>query len=221
MKKLLFFVIVFTASQLLYAQTEIAYDSTTDVHRYAIQAQLYDYRSNNEQNSYRTVSIKGSPFLYKSWQTGTIPLANNRSLTLPLNYNILEDYLFISMIDGEKQVFPETFTILDKTFVRINNQYYEAVYLGQTKLLRKYRARLDAVEKNGYNEALKYDYEYIKSEDLYIQTARRALQPVKLTEKSLLSRLSHHPSARVIVREQNLNLRSEKDVVTLLSTLEQ
>lgn len=200
------------------AQTEIAYDSVTDIHRYTYQAQLYDYRVNNEQNSYRTVAIKGSAYLYNKMQTGTVPLQNNRSITLPLNYNIMEDYLLVDVGEEKKQVYPESFTINDLTFVRINGQYYEALYLGKTKLLRKYTARLDQVEKNGYNESIKYDYEYYKNQDLFLQLADGSIQPVRLREKSLLSKL--HPTAKGIIRQDNLDLRSEKDVIQLLSKLE-
>lgn len=201
------------------AQTEIAYDSLTDVHRYTYQAQLYDYRSNNQQNSYRTVSIKGTAYLYNKMQTGTMPLQNNRSITLQLNYNILEDYVLVEIGKEQKQVFPEYFTINDRSFLRINGQYYEALYLGKTKLLRKYMARLDQIEKNGYNESIKYDYEYSKNNDLFLQLADGSLQPIKLREKSLLSKL--HPTAKGIIKEENLDVRSERDVIVLLSKLEQ
>lgn len=203
------------------AQEEIAYDSLTDVHRYAYRAELYDYRTNGQQNSYRTVAIKGSPFLYKNWQQGSIPFRNKRSLALPLNYNILEDYVVVSLADGEKRVYPESFTINDLTFIRIKNYYYQALYAGKTKLLRRYTARLDPVGRNGYNENIPYDYEYTKSDNLFLQSADGELVPVKLNQRSLLAKLSDQPGARNIVQEQNLNLRSEKDVIALLAKLDQ
>jgi hypothetical protein len=203
-----------------FPQTEIAYDSLTDIHQYSIRSQLYDYRSNNQQNSYHTVSIKGSAFLYNQWQMGTVPLQNNRSLTLPLNYNIMEDLVAI-MLDGEqKEVYPEIFTILDKTFIRLHSQYYEALHLGKVKLLRRYKARLDKVERNGYNEHIRYDFEYSKSEDLFLEQEDGTLTAVRFNERSLLSKLPDYKTARSIVRNQNLNLRSEKDVIMLLSSLE-
>lgn len=203
------------------AQQEIAYDSLTDVHRYAYRAELYDYRTNGQQNSYRTVAIKGSPFLFNNWQQGSIPFRNKRSLALPINYNILEDYVVVSLVDGEKQVYPESFTINDLTFVRVKNQYYQALYVGKTKLLRRYTARLDRVERNGYNENIPYDYEYTKGDDLFLQLADGLLVPVKLNQRSLLAKLSDQPGVRNIVQKQNLNLRSEKDVIALLAKLDQ
>lgn len=203
------------------AQEEIAYDSLTDVHRYTYRAELYDYRTNGQQNSYRTVAIKGSAFLYKNWQQGSIPFRNKRSLTLPINYNILEDYVVVSLVDGEKRVYPESFRINDMTFVRIKNQYYQALYVGKTKLLRRYTARLDPVERNGYNENISYDYEYTKGGTLFLQSADGQLVPVKLNQRSLLAKLADQPGARNIVQEHNLNLRSEKDVIALLAKLDQ
>lgn len=203
------------------SQEEIAYDSLTDVHRYAYRAELYDYRTNGQQNSYRTVAIKGSPFLYKNWQQGSIPFRNKRSLTLPINYNILEGYVTVSLVDGEKRVYPESFTINNLTFVRIKGYYYQALYVGKTKLLRRYTARLDPVGRNGYNENIPYDYEYTKSDNLFLQSADGQLVPVKLNQRSLLAKLSDQPGARNIVEEQNLNLRSEKDVIALLAKLDQ
>jgi hypothetical protein len=219
MKTFIYIVPFLLVSAFSWAQTEIAYDSVTDIHRYTYQAQLYDYRANSEQNSYRTVSIKGTAFLCNKMQTGTVPLQNNRSITLQLNYNILEDYLLVDIGKDQKQVFPESFTINDQTFIRINGQYFEALYVGKTKLLRKYLARLDKVERNGYNESIKYDYEYSKNQDLFLHLADGSLQPIRLREKSLLSKL--HPTAKGIIQKENLDLRSEKDIIVLLSKLEQ
>jgi len=219
--KLFMSLLVAWATTSAWAQKEIAYDSVTDIHRYEYRAELYDYRYNGQQNSYRTVAIKGTPFLYKNWQRGSIPYQNNRSLALPINYNILEDYVVISLVDGEKKVYPESFIVNDLTFVRLKNQYYQALYDGKTKLLRRYTARLDPVGRNGYNENIQYDYEYTKGDDLFLQTADGSLIPVKLNERSLLSKLSDKSGARNIVQEQNLNLRSEKDVISLLVKLEQ
>ena len=204
-----------------WAQKEIAYDSVTDIHQYEYRAELYDYRTNGQQNSYRTVAIKGSPLLFNNWQRGSIPYQNNRSLALPINYNIMEDYAVVNLADGERQIYPESFVINDLTFVRVNEQYYQALYNGKTKLLRRYTARLDRVERNGYNENIQYDYEYFKGDDLFLLIADGSVVPVKLNERSLLSKLSDKSGARNIVQAQNLNLRSEKDVITLLTRLEQ
>ncbi len=204
-----------------WAQKEIAYDSVTDVHRYEYWSELYDYRTNGQQNSHRTVAIKGSPFLFKDWQKGSIPFRNKRSLSLPINYNILEDQVVVSLMDGEKLIYPESFVINDFIFVRVKNQYYQALYVGTTNLLRRYTARLDQIERNGYNENVPYDYEYTKGDDLFLQYADGSLIPIKLNPRSLLSKLSNQPGAKNIVQEQNLNLHSEKDVIALLAKLEQ
>jgi hypothetical protein len=221
MKNLFLFLFLAMVTTRTHAQTEIAYDSLTDIHQYSFRAQQYDYSSNNQQNSYHTVAIKGTCFLFNGWQKGIVPLQNNRNLAVPLNYNVMEDHLVI-LVDGEqREVYPELFVIKDMTFIRINNQYYEALHQGKTKLLRRYRARLDKVERNGYNDNIKYDYEYSKTEELYLQQEDGTLTPVRLNERSLLSKLNDTKTARSIVKSQNLNLRSEKDVITLLATLEQ
>ena len=124
-------------------------------------------------------------------------------------------------MDGEKQIFPESFMINDLTFIRVKNQYYQALYMGTTNLLRRYSARLDPVERNGYNENVEYDYEYSKNDDLFLLTSDGSLVPIKLNERSLLAKLSDRPGVRNIVQEQNLNLRSEKDVIALLAKLDQ
>lgn len=104
-----------------WAQQEISYDSTTDVHRFSFRGQQYDYRTDNQNNSYRTVGIKGSPFLFKNWQPGTLPTHRSNPLQFPLNYNIVEDYVVVSMTSGEKIIYPESFNIGDRTFVRLKN----------------------------------------------------------------------------------------------------
>ncbi|WP_373515088.1 hypothetical protein [Persicitalea sp.] len=205
-----------------WSQQEISYDSTTDVHRFAFRGQLYDYRADNQQSTYRTVAIKGSPFLFKDWQTSSLPTHRGDALHFPLNYNIMEDYVVVSMASAEKIIYPESFEIKDRIFIRLRNQYFEAVYTGrETKLLRRYNARLDKVERNGYNENVKYDYEYSKSEDLFLQESDGNIIPVKLNERNLLSKLPDAKTARQIIREHKLNLRREEDLLVLLTKLEQ
>jgi hypothetical protein len=219
--KLLLGMLIIGVTTSVWAQKEISYDSLTDIHRYEDWSPLYDYRTNGQQNSHRTVAIKGSPFLYKNWQPGSILFKNRRSLALPINYNALEDHVVVGFADGEKQVYPESFVINDLLFVRIRKQYFQALYDGKIKLLRRYSARLDPVERNGYIENVQYDYEYSKNEDLFLLTFAGSLLPVKLNERSLLSKLSDQPEARTIVQEQKLNLCSEEDVIALLAKLDQ
>ena len=222
MKKIsILFALLFVEANAAWAQQEISYDSTTDIHRFAFRGQLYDYRSDNQQSSYRTVAIKGSPFLFKKWQPGSLPTHRGKALDFPLNYNIVEDYVVVSVASGEKVVYPESFLVEDRTFVRIRNQYYEALYTGKkTKLLRRYNARLDQVERNGYNENIKYDYEYSKSEDLFLQGPDGDIIPIKLNERSLLAKLPDARTARRLIKEHRLNLRREEDVLLLLAKLD-
>lgn len=205
-----------------WAQQEVSYDSTTDIHRFSFRGQQYDYRTDNQNNSYRTVAIKGSPFLFQNWQPGTLPTHRSNALLFPLNYNIVEDYVVVSIGSGEKIIYPEAFNIGDRTFLRLKNQYFESLYSGKkTKLLRRYNARLDKVERNGYNENVKYDYEYSKSDDLFLQEPDGNIIPVKLNERNLLSKLPDAKAARQIIKNHDLNLRTERDVLTLLAKLEQ
>ena len=213
--------LLFFVSNSSWAQQEISYDSTNDVHHFSFRGQQYDYRTNNQNNSYHTVGIKGSPFLFENWQPGSVPTHRSNSLQFPLNYNIAKDYVVISMSSGEKIIYPESFNIGDRTFLRLKNQYFEAIYSGpKTKFLRRYNARLDKVERNGYNENVKYDYEYSKSEDLFLQEPNGNIIPVKLNERNLLSKLPDAKAARQIIKNHNLNLRNERDVVSLLAKLE-
>ncbi len=215
-------IVLFFAVNAAFAQQEISYDSTADIHHFSFRGQQYDYRTDNQNNSYRTIGIKGSPFLFKEWQPGTLPTHRSNALKFPINYNILEDYVVVSMSSGEKTIYPESFNVGDRTFVRLKNQYFEAIYSGQKiKLLRRFNARLDKVERNGYNENVKYDYEYSKSDDLFLEESNGSIIPVKLNERNLLSKLPDAKAARQIIKNHDLNLRSERDLVSLLAKLEQ
>lgn len=202
------------------AQQEMSYDSTTDIHLFSVVGQLYDYHSNTQNNSHGTVRIKGSPFLFQKWQRSSVPTDRGNGVQFLLNYNIMEDYVVVSMGSVERIVFPESFIIKDRTFFRLKNQYFEVLYSGKKiKLLRRYSARLDKVERNGYNN-LKYDFEYVKSEDLFLQDLDGTLVPIKLHERNLLSKLPNPKAARLIIKSHELNLRTEADVVMLLAKLE-
>ena len=217
----LFAILLFAVNTAL-AQQEISYDSTADVHHFSFRGQLYDYRTDSQNNSNRTIGIKGSPFLFKEWQPGILPTHRSNALKFPINYNIREDYVVVSMNSGEKIIYPESFIIGNRTFIRLKNQYFEAIYSGQkTKLLRRFNARLDKVERNGYNENVRYDYEYSKSDDLFLEEPNGNIIPVKLNERNLLSKLPDAQAARQIIKNHNLNLRSERDLVSLLAKLEQ
>ncbi len=216
----LFIVLLFSLKS-AFGQQEVSYDSTTDVHRFVFRGQQYDYRTNNQNNSYHTIGIKGSPFLYSDWQSGILPTLKGKALELPLNYNIAEDYIVASVDSIEKIIYPASCIIGNDTFLRIKNQYFEALYSGnKIKLLRRYNARLDKVERNGYNENVKYDYEYFKSEDYFLQETEGNIVTVKLNERNLLSKLSDAKLARQIIKKHNLNLRSAQDVVVLLGKLD-
>lgn len=203
------------------AQQEISYDSITDVHRFSIAGRVYDYRSDIQSNSFAKVDIKGSPFLFEKWQRSSVPTDRGNGVRFLLNYNITEDYVVISMGSVERIVFPESFVVNGRTFLRSRNQYFEVLYSGKKiKLLRRYNARLDKVERNGYNENVKYDYEYAKSEDLFLQRLDGNPVPIKLHERNLLSKLPNPKAARLIIQNHELNLRTESDVIVLLAKLE-
>lgn len=215
-------VVLAFAANVTFAQQEISYDSTTDIHRFSFRGQQYDYRTDNQNNSYLTIGIKGSPFLFKIWQSATLPTRRSEALRLPLNYNITEDYVVVSIGSSEKIIYPESFNIGERAFVRLKNQYFEVLYSGKmTKLLRRFNARLDKVERNGYNENVQYDYEYAKSDDLFLREPNGNIIPVKLNERNLLAKLPDAKAARLIIKNHDLNLRSERDVLTLLAKLEQ
>ncbi|GAB2789151.1 hypothetical protein GCM10027275_37640 [Rhabdobacter roseus] len=203
------------------AQQEIAYDTLRDIHYYNIQSQNYDYRTNNHEGTQHTVAIKGSAFLYQGWQPGSITLDNGSTLPTELKFNLVENSLFLSLNGQELLTHPSQFSIKERDFVRIQHQYYEVLHRGKVGLLKSHRARLEHIQKNGYNESLGYDFEYSRNESLYLIHDSGSLTPLKLGERKVLSSLrGHHQQARAVVRELNLNLRREADLKVLLTRLD-
>jgi hypothetical protein len=200
---------------------EIAYDSLSDIHYYSFVGQNYDYNRNSQEGGSHTVAIKGSGFLYNGWPKGYILMENGKKLHVYLNYNIMEDQLVVLWENKETPVTSPRFWINNREFVRAKGQYFEVLHGGRFKLLKQHKARLEQVERNGYNDHIKYDFEYARMESLLLYSETDELVPIRLNEKSILSRLADRQTlAREVIKEKNLNLKQVDHLVHLLRSLD-
>ncbi|HEV7350101.1 hypothetical protein [Telluribacter sp.] len=200
---------------------EIAYDSLSDIHYYTFIGQNYDYNRNTQEGGSHTVAIKGTAFLYNGWPKGHILLENGRKLPVYLNYNVMEDQLLVLWEGKETQVTPRRFWINKREFVQVRGQYLELIHEGKINLLKQHKARLDEVQRNGYNDAIKYDFEYAKLETLMLHTETDELIPIRLNEKNIMSKLAdQQQTARAVIKEKNLNLKQLDHLVDLLQSLD-
>ena len=200
---------------------EIAYDSLADIHYYNFIGQNYDYHRNSQDGGSHTVAIKGSAFLYNGWPKGYIQLDNGKQLYVYLNYDVMEDNLVVLWEGKETKVTPARFWINNREFTRIKNQYFELIHKGKISLVKQHKARLDKTERNGYNDAVKHDFEYTNLEALMLHMENDDLVPIRLNEKYILSRLpDQQKTARAVVKDKNLNLRQLDHLVDLLQSLE-
>lgn len=126
----------------------------------------------------------GSAYLGNTiWHQGSLIYRNQREIKGQIAYNIATEQVYWRLNDSTtcEQALPDEFTFEGQRFLGgqykplgVNHvSYYEVLYDGKTKLLRKWVKQLKLIDKKSYSIRVpfdeQYDGEYILSSELYIQ----------------------------------------------------
>ncbi|MBR8840943.1 MAG: hypothetical protein DSM106950_45040 [Stigonema ocellatum SAG 48.90 = DSM 106950] len=142
---------------------------------------LYEFRRNNG-NPIRT--YLGSPFLGNTeWHPGALIYRNQQTLPVEMSYNLIFNQIQCRLPDSSKvfTALPDEFIFEGEHFINDpfktlgSNQvsYYQTVYDGKTKLLRKWRRKFDLINRSLYGMKVSFDDmfdgKYTSWEELYLQ----------------------------------------------------
>ena len=180
----------------------------------------------------RFPDVKGTPYLNDSWQKGTIIIEKVTRIELnKIKFNCFQNQL---EYEEESKVFTPTkkyaeFTLFDvdennqakKRIFRnefVSNQefqtYFEVLFDGETKLLKKYAARIEEyAEPLSLNKIKRFN----KIPQLYVyKSENQSLIKIKKDKKSILS-IFENKSEQVAkyISSNTLNLKDEEDIIKI------
>jgi hypothetical protein len=156
-----------------------------------------------------TIRYLGSPFLGTNvWHPGSLQFPNGHHLAGKLSYNLITETIFFQTSDSLETypVVPDEFILEGRKFIGISHNdlgrrqmaYYQVVYDGPTKLLRRYQERLQLISRSVYPMRTpsdeKFDGRYLISEEIYIKRAGKSPKRIQLTQESLQKALPDAPS---------------------------
>ncbi len=178
----------------------------------------------------RYEEIKGSPYLYDSYKNGFVNINNKEAQAIKnIRFNCLQNQL-------EYQIDELVYTPISKyhefsiEILNDNNEivsqqfrngfedelesrtYFEVLYDGKTKLLKKHLVRIDE-----YSEPLSYRKmtKFTKVSSLYIyKTKEKKLVKIKAEKKAMLEVLQEkHGHIKKYIEENKLKLKSESELI--------
>ncbi|WP_143053905.1 hypothetical protein [Parapedobacter koreensis] len=180
--------------------------------------------------------IQGNPYLFNGWRKGEVTLTGNEKFTgLNLKYDQVNDevlyegkggndYHFAKQVvafsivadDGESASYRNGFGAYEKLG---NNAFYQVLYDGKVKFLRKEVKTI--VERIVYGSA-NANKLVQRSERYFIKLEGKTLAEVKRDRKSLLAFLGPEKSGDLgaFIDREKLKFKSDEDVIKLLQYFE-
>lgn len=183
-----------------------------------------------KNKDYSDAKVKGSPYLENEYQNGEIYVNDSLEVTAPLRYNAYKSQIEVSDSDDT------FFTLLKRPYINVeignreykmftyNNDkdqnrvaYFNPLNNGQIVLLFK----PEIILKRGSGPSTSYDREvppkYIDVSRYYVKIRDEPARKVKLKKKTFTSILKDRKrEVAAFIKENDLNLRNEKDVLLLL-----
>jgi hypothetical protein len=182
-------------------------------------------------SEYSYTDTDGSPYLLNDqWITGTIRTANDKVIDgVKMKYDIYKDELEYENEGklyrlGAKEIVEfvmptgDALYIFRRGFPAVEDQstssFYRVLYDGNTKVLKRFETKMR--KEKQYNSATAVN-RFVPSETLYVLKDGK-MHPIKKGDrKKLLSLLSDKRSLMEYnIKEQQLDLRSELDMVKLI-----
>lgn len=165
--------------------------------------------------------VEGSPFINEKWTKGVVYFVNGQSGEADkLNYDAI-DKVLVTQRDGQEMLYSQPikeFILKDGTkdrkFRKMNDNFYEVLYDGNTKLLKLHTKAI--IETASYGSAQPINK--IGDEAIfYVVGPNNTFEQVK-NDKALLAAVSAKQEAvKKYVKDSSLNLKKESDMVKLLT----
>lgn len=224
LKNRLVLFVIFLLIQQFYTATSLT-AQTTDV--------LMTNSKDIDKNRYK--GVKGSPYIYNDWQTGSIISVDADVIEgIPLNFNgvtngfeIKKGNKYIELdhqwyirviINGET---PEENVVFQKNFLPpLKNKFTRQVFKGkEISVVEDFTAKIETKTINnvGKNEVIKRFY----SKKNYYFIKDQAFTFFRLKKKSILSLLGHEKELEKFLKKEKIKLNKEEDLIRLLTFYEE
>ena len=187
-------------------------------------------------------TVEGSPYLYQDWKTGTVTDSYGKKVDAALlKYDSYQDNIHIFK-DGSTLLlsasdYPEfslnffeegTTNKIDRYFkhnsilgLNGGEGYYEVLYEGQYKLLRKYRTDYinNVVSDYGTNKEVE---RFLTSDNLILVDPQGTMQEVKGGKGAIYDLFgSQSETVETIAKKARYNVKDEYDLILVLEKLDE
>ncbi|RYU95221.1 hypothetical protein [Emticicia agri] len=143
----------------------------------------------------RSVSFLGSPFFIDTFQPVTFSVDSSTApITAPVLLNLANDEILAQLADKITPLRRINFTLAGHEFVNIKDRYYEQLFGGKVKFLKRYERSLvpvlinNSIAGSGYGRSnQKYDGEIGNKEIYYLVFHGDKMKVINMNPKSILS----------------------------------
>lgn len=191
----------------------------------------------------RYQGVKGSPFLFSDFESGTIQFTKQDTFSTPfkLNVDLIKNTLLVQLNNGSLGEIsannvkalqfktlpnqPAKWIVLSEKEVEgINSvrlKFYGNLYNGQYRLFKSITKTFKKANYQGaYNAGNTYD-EFLTEENYWLSAPGKPFEKVKLKKKDIEKALSDKAAkVQQIVQQNKLDLNDHYDIVQLLILLE-
>ncbi len=203
-------------------------DSAKKVHRYLIYDSDYTIAPIETQFNFN-LYVVGSPYFESKWEKGVVFINKRPVLNAPMRYNAEREIIEFYEEDlKRKDIIPKPF--IEVRIADVLYKYMEYAEAGTRKwgyfnpLMKEGDLKLyyrpikkitDPIMGNSWSRF--WEPRCINVSDYYLGEVDQPLQRVNLNQKYLLPLLSDNtPEIEQFISRNELNLRKEKDVISLL-----
>ncbi|MDX1942723.1 MAG: hypothetical protein SFU99_19320 [Saprospiraceae bacterium] len=193
----------------------------------------------------RYEGIKGTPFLFDEFHTGSILFVKQDTFSTPvkMNVDLITQTITVQLRDGSMgeitAAYVQAIKVSDpasprktRSFIVANEgavegmksvrpKFYEALYKGEFMFLKAVQKKFRKADYAGaYSADRRYD-EFLTEEAYWLKSPKSAYEKINPKRKDILKTLSAYESEiEKIAKEKKLGLNGEEDISKLLEFLE-
>ncbi len=176
--------------------------------------------------------LKDTPYTTEEYQEGTISIHGEIAFSAPIRYNATKDLIeFLDEDNVKRELLRRSYitatfengaryhvnSYWDEEHNTEKNGYFTSLNEGETQLLFRPKKAIRMGKKKYGNTLIEVSVKYSDLSAFYLKKGEKPSKKVKLNKKTVLALLGDkRPALEYFIDKEKLNLRKEKDVVTLL-----
>lgn len=172
--------------------------------------------------------VQGSPYFNEEFKSGTVHIKDNAPFSAMLRYDAFRDNL--EMKKGDKYtsllkrdyIYAKIGNEVIQIFNYINNRdelregYFTKLTQGKVQLLKMKKKVFKPGQSNSSTYKKDSPPRLIDEVNYYLVVNNKPAQKVKLRKNSILKSLSAFPETKAIVKQREMKLSSENEVIQLI-----